>query len=278
MKFNKLLFGTAGIPTSTPERNTINGIKQVKKLGLESMEIEFVRSVNVSSEVAPVIKKTAEQEGITLTCHGQYFVNLNGEKATVEASKKRILEACRRCEEAGVWSICYHIAYYMKQDPEKVYKNVKKNVKEIVKILQNEGIKLWLRPETGGKISQFGDLKELIKLSQDVEQVLPCIDWAHHHSRSLGKFNTYKEFAYILEEIEKGLGKEALQKMHCHAEGIRYGDTGEREHLNLKESDMNYKDMIKAWKDFKIKGVITCESPNIEEDALMMKKIYEGLK
>ncbi len=47
MPVDKLRFGTAGIPLSTKPYNTLNGIARVKELGLDSMELEFVRSINV---------------------------------------------------------------------------------------------------------------------------------------------------------------------------------------------------------------------------------------
>ena len=53
-----------------------------------------------------------------------------------------------------------------------------------------------------------------------------------------------------------------------------YGEKGEKHHLNLKESDLKYKELLKALKDFKVNGVAISESPNIEEDALLMKKEY----
>ena len=272
---NKLFFGTAGIPLSTEPRNTIEGIKQVKQLGLGAMELEFVQSVNISPEKAPEVKKTAKENDIVLTAHGQYYINLNSlEKEKIEASKQRVLKAARILSACGGWSLCFHAAYYM-GDEKRAYENVKSSLKEIVKILKNEGIKVWIRPETGGKLSQFGSLEELIKISQEVEQVLPCIDWAHHYARSLGKINSYQEYSKILEEIEKSLGKEALENMHCHSEGIAYTDKGEKNHLVFADSVVNYKDLVKAWKDFKIKGVIICESPNIEKDALLLKNEYE---
>jgi len=275
LKPTQLLFGTAGIPNSTPNRNTINGIKHVNKLGLDSMELQFNRSINVNETLAPEVKQTAKQNNVILTCHGSYFVNLNSqEKEKIEASKKRIIDAARRCHECGVWSLTFHPAYYMKQTPEKVYKKVHEGFKDILKILKNEGITLWIRPEIGGKQSQFGDLRELIKLSQEFEQVLPCIDWAHLHARTGGQYNTQKEFEQVLEQIEKHLGKNALQQMHCHCEGVEYSPTGEKNHVNLEQSDMKFKDLIKVWKTFKIKGVITSESLNIEEDALLMQKLY----
>ena len=59
-----LLFGTAGIPLSAEPRTTADGIKHVRKLGLEAMELEFVHSVNITKEKSPEIKKIAEISAI----------------------------------------------------------------------------------------------------------------------------------------------------------------------------------------------------------------------
>lgn len=274
---DKLLFGTAGIPISTLPKNTVNGIKKVKALGLGAMELEFVQSVNITSEKAPEVKKIAGENKIALTAHGQYYINLNSlEKEKIEASKERVLKAARILSLCGGWSLCFHAAYYM-GNSVLAYENVKDSLKEIVAILKNENINVWIRPETGGKLSQFGSLEELIKISQEVEQVLPCIDFAHHYARSLGKVNSYEDFSAVLEEIEKKLGKEALRNMHCHAEGIEFSNTGERNHLIFKDSEFNYQALVKALKDFKAKGIVICESPNIEKDALTLKNLYESI-
>ena len=276
---DQLRFGTAGIPLSTPERNILNGIKYLKTLSLSAMEVEFVRSVHITPEKSPEVKRVAQQEDVALTCHGQYYVNLNAQDQKVlQQSIQRILTAARIAQQCGVWSLCYHFGYYMGQPQEKTYTQIKSVVKQLVQQFQDEGITLWLRPETGGKVTQFGDLPELIQLSQEVEQVLPCIDWAHHHARSNGKYNTTKEFSHILEEIEKGLGRRALDNMHMHIEGIEYTEKGERNHVNLEESDFNYRDLLKVLKDFRVKGVAICESPNIEEDAVRMQKFYRNYK
>ena len=63
--------------------------------------------------------------------------------------------------------------------------------------------------------------------------------------------------------------------MHIHVAGIEYGEKGEKNHLNLDDSDLNYKDLMKCLRDFKVKGVVISESPNIEGDALIMKRVYE---
>ncbi|MFH1240614.1 MAG: TIM barrel protein [Candidatus Diapherotrites archaeon] len=275
MVYKKLIFGTAGIPLSTKDRNTTNGIERVKELGLGAMELEFVHSVNLNEEKAKEVNKAAEKNEIELTCHGQYYINLNSlEKTKVKASVQRILNAARIANTAGAKSMTFHAAFYMKMEKEKVYENVKRELKAIVKTLQSEGNKIWIRPEFTGKETQFGDLRELIRLSTDVEQVLPCIDFAHYHARYNGKMNSYEKFSELLEQIEKRLGKSALHNMHIHVSGINYSEKGEKSHAPLQESDLKYKELIKAWKDFGIKGIVISESPLIEEDALLMQKIY----
>ena len=273
-----LLFGTPGIPMSTEPRDTLNGVKQVRKLGLDAMEFEFVQNVHVNEALAPVIKKTAEELGVVLTCHGQYYVNLAAiETEKLHASVNRMLSAARRVHECGGWSITWHMGYYLGRPKEKVHEIVTHGVKDVVKKLQDEGIKIWIRPETTGKETQWGDLQETIKLAQEVEQVLPCIDFGHLHARYNGKNNTLEEFRDILSQIEKGLGREALDNMHIQCCGINYGPKGEKNHLNFEDSDFNWKDMLKAWKDFRIKGVVITESPNIEQDALLLQRAFSKL-
>ena len=72
----QLLFGCPGIPASTEPHNTIEGIKRIRELGLDAMEFEFVRSVHVKKTQTETVKKTAQDNNVLLTCHGQYWVNL----------------------------------------------------------------------------------------------------------------------------------------------------------------------------------------------------------
>ncbi len=276
-RFKKLLFGTAGIPLSTQKPSTLTGIARVKELGLGAMELEFVRSVNISGDLAPKVRKAKEQAGIALTCHGQYFINLNSlEQEKVEASAGRILRAARAAWASGAFSLTFHAGFYQGMEAEKAYANVKKQLERIVGILRDEGNGIWVRPETTGKKTQFAGLSEILRLSQEIEGVMPCIDFAHLHARTNGKENTYEEFSATLERVENALGREALECMHIHVSGINYSEKGERNHLNLGESDLNYVELVRAFRDYKVRGVVISESPNIEGDALLLKKAYES--
>ncbi len=274
---DRLRFGTAGIPICTPVRNTVNGIEQVRKLGLENMELEFVHSVNISENKTAEVKQAAKKNDVELTCHGQYFINLSSlEKAKLEASKQRIYQAAKIASLCGAKSMTFHAAYYQGINPEIVYQQVKLGVQEVLKKLNQEGHTIIVRPETTGKATQWGTLQEIVRLSQELEKVLPCIDFSHLHARN-GKNNTLAEFREILNLVEEKLDRDALDNMHIHLSGINYSDKGERNHLVLQESDMNYQDLLRIWKEFKIKGVVVSESPNIEEDALLLQRFWSKL-
>jgi deoxyribonuclease-4 len=278
-KVDRLRFGTAGIPLSTPKRSTVDGIIHVKNLGLDAMELEFVRGVNLSPELAKKVKYVAKKNDVLLTAHAPYYINLNAkEKEKVEASKRRIIQSAERLYQAGGWSVVFHAGYYLKQPPESVYQRILEALKDVQRELMDRGIKVWIRPELTGKPTQFGDLKEIVRLSEELEMVLPAIDFAHAHARNKGRCNSVEEWRDMLSFMEDRLGREALDNMHIHISGIEYTDKGEKNHLNLQESDMNWEDLLRVLKEFKVKGVVISESPNIEGDALLMKKKYEEIK
>ena len=124
-----------------------------------------------------------------------------------------------------------------------------------------------------GKRTQFGTLEEVLALSSEIEGVMPCLDFSHMHARA-GNENSYSEFMTILSKVEEALGKEGLSNMHMHVSGIEYDRNGEKKHLTLKESDFNYPELLRAFKEFEIRGLVICESPVLEEDALLLRKTY----
>ncbi len=272
--YKKLHFGTAGSPLSSASRSLVDGIEKVKELGLECLEIEFVRKVYVKEEQGLLIKRSALNNNVELTCHGQYYINLNSkEKEKQKASQSRIYNASKVAFLCGAKSVTFHAGFFQDLGKEDTYQTIKKNLKEVMDKLKQDKINIQLQPETTGKVSQFGSLKELIRLSQDLG-IQPCVDFAHLHARE-GKFNTPKEFHDTLALLEKEL--DCLKNMHIHMAGINYGDKGEKNHLILEESDFQWRELLKVWKEFDIKGVVISESPNIEKDALLMKKYYEEL-
>ncbi len=278
-KLNKLLFATPGIPLSASPRNTEEGIKEVKRLGLGALELEFVQSVFISKDKAPIIKSVAEEFGVVLTCHAPYFINLNAKDTQKRgASRSRIVQSAVILDACGGYSVCFHPGYYLGMSSSVAFENVKRELSKVVEEVNSLGLNVWVRPETTGKPTQFGSVDELVDLSVEFDNVLPVIDFSHLHARTNGKFNSVREFEQVMELLESKLGKVAISNMHVHVSGIAYSEKGERNHLVFKDSDMNYVDLLRVLKDFNAKGVVVCESPNVEEDTLLLKKTFDSLE
>lgn len=276
--FDRLNFLTAGMPLTTGKGSYERAFDILEELGLDGMELEFVHGVRMSEVTRELVRNKRVEKNLILTAHAPFYINLNSqEEDKVEASVQRIIETGVAGKDTGAFSITFHAAFYMKQDKEEVYNKIKSKISIISELFQKEGINVWIRPETTGKPTQWGELDEIIRLSNEFENVLPCVDFSHLHARTAGKYNTYDEFSYILEKMGKEIGTYALENFHGHLAGIEYGDKGEKKHLILEESDMNYKDLLKVLKEFGVKGALVCESPNIEGDTVLMKDYYCSL-
>ena len=273
-----LKFVTAGQPICNGSAGYEKAFDVLEKLNLDGLELEFVHGVRMSPSNKKIVKKISTEKNMVLTAHGPYYINLNSkEEDKIEASIKRVLDTARTGYELGAYSVTYHAAFYMGMPADEVYKKVEQSMEKICTALDEDAINIWVRPETTGKPTQWGNLEEIIKLSKDFKQVLPCVDFSHLHARTNGSYNTYDEFCKIFDDIGNQIGSYALENFHAHIAGIEYGEKGEKKHLMLKESDMNYKDLMKAFKKFDVKGVIVCESPIMEEDAVLLKKYYSSL-
>ncbi len=272
---NKLNFLSSGIPLSTSKKGLLEGLNQVKKLDLDGMELEFVHGVYLKKEKTPEVNKVVKENDLIVSSHAPYYINLNAqEKLKWHASISYITQAAKITYLCNGYSTCFHPAFNMKNTKEEVYTKVKEAIKLILQELKKDDVEIFIRPETAGKISQFGNFNEIIKLSEEFENVLPCIDWSHIHAYTNGKYNTKEEFREVLALMEKKLGRNALDNVHFHCQGVNYSEKGEKNHLNLKESDLKYLDLVKVWKEFNLKGIVVCESPNVEKDALLLKEIY----
>jgi len=273
-------FGTVGSPQTTPTSGTVAAIEHTRLLGLNHLEIAWVRSVRVTDESCRQIAVCAAQHGITLSVHAPYYINLNSQTADLmQKSDERLLAAARKGWFAGARDIVFHPGSYHNQPPEQVYERVKQKLLEIRSILDAEGVDVILRPETMGKPAMIGTLDEVLQLSRDVPGVLPCIDFAHLHARE-GLVNSYDEFVDVFRRVEAALGRAGLESLHAHLSGIDYGPRGEKFHLPLNECDLRYRELLQAMIDCDVRGVVAVEAPLPFHvaDALVIQATYRRLR
>ncbi len=279
-RYEDFKFGTVGSPKTTPKKpgGSVGAILRLKELEMDALELGWVQSVRVSEDTCSLICTTRNENDFLLSVHAPYFINLNGSSDEWPNSKKRLMDAAYFGNLAGATDIIFHPGSYFSQPVEEVVERSIDRLRVCVDELRAAGNPVILRPETMGKIAMLGSLDDTLKMSQAIPGVEPCLDFAHLHARAGdGSMNSKKEWLGVLDGYVQALGKDALRRLHIHMSGIQYGEKGEKEHLPLADSDFNLQALFEALKERDCAGRILCESPEMEEDALLMQKVCKKI-
>jgi len=273
-------FGTVGSPLSTPTKpgGSIGAILRMRSLNLNALELGWVRSVRVSENTCELIKKTALDQDVSISVHAPYYINLNADKTEWPKSRQRLIDAATFGSLAGATDIVFHPGSYFGQSPDFVMKIALQRLENVLRSLSEKHIQVILRPETMGKSAMLGSLEDTLMMSKEFEGIQPCLDFAHLHARpGNGSMNSVDEWRQLLETYAKSLGQNALSSLHIHLSGIEYTAKGEKNHLPLADSDFNLRALFTALNEFNCSGRILCESPAMENDAVMMKQLWGDL-
>ncbi len=296
----QIKFGTAGVPASSLKPNTISGIARVRELGLEAMEVEFVRGVRMSNETAKKAGAAAKEHGVSLSVHAPYFVNLASEKESVIAeSKQRIIDSLERGAAMGARIVVVHAGYYGKNAASSI-SMIRNACIELAEKIRNESWNIILGLETSGKQTQFGTLPEILDVCKGIKECAPVIDFAHIYARQAGHIDygkvldAAKEYEHrrstadttlcrVFTPHRRSTADTTLCRvftphLHCHFSGINYsvvseGKGNERNHEPV--GNPLFAPLAREILRRKPDMTIICESPLLEADALKMKKIIE---
>ncbi|MBI2547234.1 MAG: TIM barrel protein [Candidatus Aenigmarchaeota archaeon] len=269
----RVFLGPAGLPMAS-EGNTVDGIRKIKELGLNAMEIEFVRSIYLNEKTAEEVGKAAKELGIRLSIHAPYFINLLSKNRDVaEKSKERIIKSAVIGEILGADAIAIHTAYYSGLTKEVALTELKEIFIKILDELNERGVKnVKLGVETMGRKSMFGGLDETIELCKDVnrKQLVPYLDFGHLFVRNNGKIN----YSEIFDKMEP------LKLDHINSQFAGMGKNKRGEFVDVHTPIGNYPPFEPLAKEIlkrKLDITIISESPLLEIDSLKMKSVFDRL-
>src|SRR3989344_2004930 len=218
----KIFLGPAGVATVSKDRSTLGGIRTVHDIGLNAMEVEFVRGVKMKPQLAEEVGQLAKELKINLTVHAPYYINLcSKSKQIIEASKQMILDSADRGERMGAEAVAIHTAYYSGLTPQQAFEKVKEGFLDILEEMKSRGMThVKLGAETMGRWSQFGSLEETIALWKELKyQVIPFIDWSHLYVRGKGTIDYGKVFD-VLKTLK-------LKHIYSHFQNVEKNKKGE---------------------------------------------------
>lgn len=280
----KIKFGPSGNDNAFYEaghKHTYEAMAWLKEMGLNAFEYSFGRGVRIKEPSAAKIHEEAEKNGITLSVHAPYYINLaTDDREKLEKNAVYFRESAQAAKWLGAKRVIFHPGSCAKLDRAQAFAWTKQNFAWILGEMDELGYgDITFCPETMGKINQLGDLEEVIALVNLDERVLPTIDFGHLHARGLGAINTKEDFAQILDALEKGIGQERTANMHVHFSKQEFTSMGEKRHHTFADTEFgpDFALLAPLLAQRNMHPTIICESNGtMAQDALAMKGMYEA--
>jgi len=275
-------FGTAGNPPMMHDygySGTTNVFEFLAKFGLGAYEYECTRSVSTSSKTAQLLGNIAKRYDIIMSVHAPYYISIgNSEKHKIENSIRNILESMRIAKFLGARLVVFHPGTN-RTDYGNVIRTAKETLREVIMRANDEGYTdVLLSPESAGKVSQLGNLDDLIELCSVNDCIIPTLDFAHLYACSNGMILKEEEIENVFDKIISGVGKEKCKLFHIHYSQIFFSTYGEKSHGTLlDDTGPNFNALANVLRSRNYNATIICESNGRQaEDAIVYKNIYQG--
>lgn len=277
-------FGPAGNSESfyaAGHKATMEVPAWLHSLGLTAYEYQCGRGVRVSVDTAKEMGALAAQYGVQLSLHAPYFISLaSAEPEKRDNSIRYILESARAVAAMGGERIVVHPGGLGGLSRADATALATQTLCRAQQALDDEGLSsVRICPETMGKINQLGDLDEVLEFCKVDERFLPCIDFGHLNSRTLGGLNSREAFAAVLDRLDNALGKERAAQFHAHYSKIEYTKGGEKRHLTFEDAVYGPEPapLMQLIRERGVTPTFICESDGTQaEDACTLMRLYEG--
>ncbi len=277
------LFGPAGNSDSFTKayKGSVHAPKWLREQGLDCYEYQCGRGVNIGEDTARAIGAAAGEQGIVMSLHAPYYINLSGDSPErVQKNTEYILSSARACDWMGGDRIVVHCGGLSGMEREVAMEHTLLNLRQALEALEQAGLgHVRMCIETMGKVNVLGDGAEVCAICRADERLLPCIDFGHLNARTQGGMSREEDFAALLDLMEDRLGQERARSFHAHFSKIEYGKGGEVRHLTFEDTlyGPEFAPLAKLLAQRRLTPRIICESAGTQaEDAVAMKALWRA--
>jgi deoxyribonuclease-4 len=259
-----LRVGPAGYPAGS--KGGANAVERTRALGLNALEVQFGRSVNLTEEKAREAGAKAREMDVALSAHAPYYINFNSTEQTVEKSHDWLMRALRAADAMGARIVVVHAASYMGATSEQTTRRVVEAMRRARRQMEAEDLRPIIGLEAMGKQATWGTLTEIEAVMAEVEGVEPVPDFGHIHARDGGRLRTENDFRDVLDacfHMHPG-------RLHCHFSCIEFTAKGEKRHLLLETREPDFALLANLIRDGRRDLTIISETPAPSEDAVRM--------
>lgn len=264
--------GPAGIPLSSKGRTILDGIKYTQVLGLNHMEVQFVRGITIDEEYALECGEAAAERKIDLSIHCPYYTNLaTDNEQTLEQTIDKMKHAGEMAKAMGAGTVVVNPGFYTSHSKEDTVEVVVERLRKVRDwyVRHDLGAKIGLK--TMGKQKTVGTLEELVEVTDRVKHTFPVLNFGNLHGRSNGAYRDPEDFQADFEAVAKVDG----DHFHVQFSGVQYENRNVVNTIPIKKGDLPFEPLIECILDHGHDVTLVSDSPIVEHDAMYMKIILE---
>lgn len=262
-------------------KSTLDAPRWLRSIGLDAYEYEAGNGIAASPAMLAAIGKQAVENNIKMSFHTPYFISLSGvEEEKRLKSIKYISDSLDAARLLGAKTIVVHTGSAAKISRDEAMRLAADTLVKTLAAVDTYGIKIGL--ETMGKVNQLGTLDEVLELCRIDSAFVPVVDFGHMNARECGGvFKNSDDYLRVFDRIDRALGRDVAQNLHCHFSKIEWTAAGEKKHLTFSDTvyGPDFEPLIEAIVKNGLTPTIISESAGTQsDDALAMKNYYEVIK
>ncbi|MDD2779215.1 MAG: TIM barrel protein [Candidatus Methanomethylophilaceae archaeon] len=218
------------------------------------------------------VGRMAKRLDISMSMHTPNYMDLGSDSDLTYECINSIKFAAIMADALGGDTVVTNLGLYHKgADREDIDNNIMMNVEEIMDWWKSTKIKPKLGVEITGQQDVFGSLEQILELCENVDNVVPVVNFPHHHARTRGSLVEPEDFKDLIETVSpynEG-------RVYSIFAGVEHADGNEQRLTPIKKGDLKFDALGECLADLKPEIKIISSSPLLEHDAMYMRIIHE---
>jgi len=214
----------------------------------------------------------AKRLDVDVSLHTPYYMDLGSNTEITESCLDSIRRAGLILNALDGSVVVTSLGLYTgKLSEAEIDDNITENVAMLMDWWKDVGLKPKLGIEITGHQSVFGSLEQVLDLCDNVNGIVPVVNFPHHHSRNEGILLEPDDFLNVLEQVEpycKG-------NIHTSFAGVEHDEGNEKRLTPIKKGDLRFEPLAEALCDLRPNATVISSSPLLEHDAMYMRIINE---
>ena len=241
---------------------------------IEDEDVLVMMASGVADSYASLIPigNMARRLDVKVSMHTPYYMDLGSNNELTERCLNNIRHAGIITNALGGDIVVTNLGLYNDPDnTDDTDANIIDNVLMMMDWWKDAGIRTNLGVEITGRQEAYGSLEQLLSLCDEIDGIVPVINFPRHHARTGGSLMTAHDFTELIEQVEpycKG-------DVHTLFSGVEHSDGNERRLTPIKKGDLKFEPLGEALVDLPYDVTVISGSPLLEHDAMYMKVIHE---